>query len=145
MVAPYKVPGDSFVAEKRRAWSETRITTFTTTRSSDPAPDGKSLIALMPAASADAQSPQDHVVFYAVPGNEVIMAGSRQPEVGAAPATHLPKKQRVCCASPTDYSAEQQSLATKPGELGFPGRSRFCRCEILKVQQPKTPHHPVSR
>jgi Tol biopolymer transport system component len=61
MAAPYRARGDSFVADKPRAWSERRLVSFSTTRSYDPAPDGKRIVALMP---ADAQQErQDHVVF----------------------------------------------------------------------------------
>jgi serine/threonine-protein kinase len=63
MVAPYQVQGDSFLVEKPRMWTEKRIALFTTTRSYDPAPDGKSIVALMPADGPDAQDPQGQVVF----------------------------------------------------------------------------------
>lgn len=52
MVASYQAPGESFVAEKPRAWFGRGLASFSTTRSYDPAPDGKRIVTLMP---ADAQ------------------------------------------------------------------------------------------
>jgi DNA-binding winged helix-turn-helix (wHTH) protein/Tol biopolymer transport system component len=61
MVASYQARGDSFVADKPHVWSDRRLVSFSTTRSYDPTPDGKRIVALMP---ADAQQErQDHVVF----------------------------------------------------------------------------------
>jgi serine/threonine-protein kinase len=61
MVAPYQERGDSFFAEKPRIWSETIPAIFSTTRSYDPAPDGKRVVALMPADTP--QEPHDRVIF----------------------------------------------------------------------------------
>jgi serine/threonine-protein kinase len=61
MVASYQERGDSFVAERPRAWSEKEPAIFSTTRSYDPAPDGKEVVALM---SADTpQEPHARVIF----------------------------------------------------------------------------------
>src|SRR5580700_10873324 len=60
MVASYQARGDSFVADDPRTWSERRLVSFTT-RSYDPAPDGKRVVALMPADPP--QERPDHVVF----------------------------------------------------------------------------------
>jgi eukaryotic-like serine/threonine-protein kinase len=60
MVASYKAHGDSFVPDQPRVWSK-KIAAFSTTRSYDPAPDGKSIVALMPAETP--QEPQDRVIF----------------------------------------------------------------------------------
>jgi serine/threonine-protein kinase len=61
MVASYEVRGDSFVAETPRAWFEKRIPTFSSTKSYDPAPDGKRIVALMPADTPE--EPHDRVIF----------------------------------------------------------------------------------
>jgi serine/threonine-protein kinase len=61
MVASYQAPGDSFVADKPRSWSERRLVSLSTTRSYDPAQDGKRVVALMPADPPQAR--QEHVVF----------------------------------------------------------------------------------
>ena len=61
MVASYQEQGDSFVADRPRAWSEKGPAHFATTRSYDPAPDGKQIVALM---SADTpQEPHARVIF----------------------------------------------------------------------------------
>jgi Tol biopolymer transport system component/DNA-binding winged helix-turn-helix (wHTH) protein len=61
MVAAYSVRGDSFLADPPRVWSQDGITGFSTTRSYDPAPDGKRIVALMP---ADTPAPsQHHLIF----------------------------------------------------------------------------------
>jgi hypothetical protein len=61
MVASYQERGDSFVAERPRSWSEREPTIFSTTRSYDPTPDGKQIVALM---SADTpQEPHARVIF----------------------------------------------------------------------------------
>ena len=61
MVASYREQGDSFVAEKPRTWSTKGPAHFGTTRSYDPAPDGKQIVALM---SADTpQEPHAGVIF----------------------------------------------------------------------------------
>jgi Tol biopolymer transport system component len=61
MVAAFKSRGDSFVTDKPRVWSEKRPVTFTSTRSYDPAPDGKRVVALMPAETPD--EPTGHWIF----------------------------------------------------------------------------------
>ena len=61
MAASYQEQGDSFVADKPRAWSEKGPAHFATTRSYDPAPDGKQIVALM---SADTpQEARTRVIF----------------------------------------------------------------------------------
>lgn len=61
MVTEYKVHGDSFVADKPRVWSEKGLVSFSTTRSYDPARDGRHAVALMPADTP--QMPQNHVIL----------------------------------------------------------------------------------
>jgi eukaryotic-like serine/threonine-protein kinase len=64
MVAAYTVKGDSFVADKPRVWSEKQLgSTPATTRNVDLAPDGKRIVALMPAETAEGQKAQNHVTF----------------------------------------------------------------------------------
>jgi len=63
MVASYTVKGDSFVADKPRVWSETRIANVGTQRNYDLAPDGKRIAALMPAETPEGQKAQSHVIF----------------------------------------------------------------------------------
>jgi len=46
MVAAYQADGDSFVADKPRAWAERRLIGFSTTRTYDPAPDDQHIVAL---------------------------------------------------------------------------------------------------
>ena len=61
MVAPYQALGDSFLAEKPRPWSGRPLAVFSTTRSYDPAPDGKHIVALVPADAP--QEREGRVVF----------------------------------------------------------------------------------
>jgi DNA-binding winged helix-turn-helix (wHTH) protein len=61
MVASYREQGDSFVADKPRTWSEKGPAHFGTTRSYDPAPDGKQVVALTPADTP--QEPHARVIF----------------------------------------------------------------------------------
>jgi serine/threonine-protein kinase len=61
MAATYKARGDSFVAEKPRIWFEKRIAGFAATMSYDPAPDGKHVVALMPAETS--QESQDQMII----------------------------------------------------------------------------------
>jgi serine/threonine-protein kinase len=61
MVTSYQERGDSFVADKPRAWSQNRFTHFSTTRAYDPALDGKHVVALMPVETAEV--PHDRVIF----------------------------------------------------------------------------------
>jgi len=64
MVAGYTVQGDSFVADKPRLWSEKGLAANTVNfRNVDLAPDGKRIVAVMPAEGGEAQQPQHHVVF----------------------------------------------------------------------------------
>jgi len=60
MVASWQARGDAFVAEKPRPWTGRTIVSFSTTRSYDPAPDGR-IVALMPADAPAAG--QEHVIF----------------------------------------------------------------------------------
>ena len=61
MVASYHEQRDSFVADKPRVWTEKELSPFSTTRSYDPAPDGKHVVALMPAETL--QDAHDRVIF----------------------------------------------------------------------------------
>ena len=63
MVASYKVRGDSFLPDKPRVWSEKRLASFISTRSYDLAPDGKRIVALMPADGPEAQKSQGQLIF----------------------------------------------------------------------------------
>jgi eukaryotic-like serine/threonine-protein kinase len=65
MVANYTVKGDSFAADKPRLWSEKKLADFGVVGTSnyDLAPDGKRIAAIMPAAAAETQPAQNHVVF----------------------------------------------------------------------------------
>lgn len=60
MVASYRTHGGSFVLDQPRVYSR-KIVGFSSTRSYDPAPDGKHIVALMPADTA--QGAHDRVVF----------------------------------------------------------------------------------
>jgi eukaryotic-like serine/threonine-protein kinase len=61
MVTEYKVRGDSLIADQPRLWSEKRLIGFPTTRTYDPAPDGKQVVALMPADTPEEL--HDRVIF----------------------------------------------------------------------------------
>ena len=63
MVAGYRVDGDSFIPDKPRAWSETRLANLGLFKNFDVAPDGKRIVALLPAESGVAQQSRGHVVF----------------------------------------------------------------------------------
>ena len=63
MVVTYTVKGDSFVAEKPRVWSEKRIADIGLLANYDLAPDGKRIVALMPAETPQGQSAQSHLIF----------------------------------------------------------------------------------
>jgi Tol biopolymer transport system component len=63
MVAGYTVKGDSFVADKPRVWSEKKIADLGLLPNYDLAPDGKRIVALMPAETAEGQKAQSHVIF----------------------------------------------------------------------------------
>jgi serine/threonine-protein kinase len=60
MVAAYKVTGDSFVAEKPRAWTERRLANVGQWKNFDVTPDGNRIVALMP---VEGQEAQHHVIF----------------------------------------------------------------------------------
>jgi Tol biopolymer transport system component len=64
MAAAYTVKGDSFVADKPRVWSEKQIGGVpNSVKNIDLAPDGKRVVALMPAGTSDDQKAQNHVIF----------------------------------------------------------------------------------
>src|SRR5205823_4088190 len=60
MAVSYKSRGDSFLTDQPRVWTK-KIVGFGTTRGYDPGPDGKRIVALMPANTP--QEPQDDVIF----------------------------------------------------------------------------------
>ena len=62
MVATYTVKSDSFIADKPRLWSENKLTGAVNIAANvDLAPDGKRIIALMPAP--ESKESQSHVIF----------------------------------------------------------------------------------
>jgi serine/threonine-protein kinase len=64
MVAPYSVTNDSFVAEKPRLWSPKALANMVNSvKNVELAPDGKRVAALMPAATPEDPSTQNHVTF----------------------------------------------------------------------------------
>ena len=63
MVAAYTVKGDSFAPDKPRVWSEKRLANLGFTRNYDLAPDGKRVVALLPAEGPGEQQAQNHVIF----------------------------------------------------------------------------------
>jgi serine/threonine-protein kinase len=64
MVTGYMVQGDSFVPDKPRLWSEKALAnTVNFSRNVDLAPDGKRVVALMPAERLETQQSQHQVVF----------------------------------------------------------------------------------
>ena len=63
MTASYTVRGDSFVADKPRAWSEKRIANVGALPNYGLAPDGKRIAVLMPAETPQGQQAQNHVIF----------------------------------------------------------------------------------
>jgi hypothetical protein len=63
MFAAYTVKGDTFVTSKPRLWSEHKLANVGSWHSYDVAPDGKRLVALMPAADSEGQRAQNHVIF----------------------------------------------------------------------------------
>jgi len=64
LVTTYTVKGDSFVADKPRAWSEKQLgSTATHSRNADVAPDGKRIVSLMPVEPQEGQKAQSHVIF----------------------------------------------------------------------------------
>jgi serine/threonine-protein kinase len=62
MVAGYTVQGDSFVPDKHRLWSEKALAE-TFSKNVDLAPDGKRVVAVLPAEGLETQQSQHHVVF----------------------------------------------------------------------------------
>jgi len=63
MVADYTMQGDSFIADKPRVWSETRLANLGLFKNFDLAPDGKRIVALVPAEGAESQQARHHVIF----------------------------------------------------------------------------------
>jgi serine/threonine-protein kinase len=64
MVAAYTVKGDSFKADKPQVWSERQLVNSAgASWNFDLAPDGKRVVALMPAEAREAQQSQNHVIF----------------------------------------------------------------------------------
>jgi serine/threonine-protein kinase len=64
MMAAFTAKGDSFVADKPRLWSEKQIGGLTlTSRNFDLSADGKLIVALMPAETAEGQKAQNHLIF----------------------------------------------------------------------------------
>ena len=64
MVAAYTGKGDSLVADRPRVWSEKRIgNTGLPAINYDVAPDGKRIVALMPAEAAEGQKRKPHEIF----------------------------------------------------------------------------------
>ena len=61
MVVPFESRGDSFVTGAPRVWSEQVPVIFSATQSYHPAPDGKSIVALMRADPPE--EPHDRVIF----------------------------------------------------------------------------------
>jgi len=63
-VTGYTVQGNSFVADKARLWSEKVLARLVNARKNvDLAPDGKRMVAVMPAEGPEEQQSQNHVVF----------------------------------------------------------------------------------
>jgi len=64
MAVAYSVNGDSFVAGKPRLWSEKALANTVNSRKNvDLAPDGKRIVAVLPAEAGDAQQSLNHVIF----------------------------------------------------------------------------------
>jgi serine/threonine-protein kinase len=61
MAASYRASGDSFVIGAPRVWYEKRLPNFPSTMSYNPAPDGKRMVALMPADPPEER--HDRVIF----------------------------------------------------------------------------------
>ena len=60
-VATYTVKGDAFVADKPRMWSETLTASPYASTNFGLTPDGQRVMALMSAATGDAQQVKSHV------------------------------------------------------------------------------------
>ena len=65
MVASYTISGDAFLIDKPRLWSEKRLADYgrVGVGTYDLAPDGKRIVALMPAEGPEEQEAQNHVIF----------------------------------------------------------------------------------
>ena len=63
MVASYEVKEDSLTASKPRQWSDRQLADIGQNRNFDLAPDGKRVVALMPAEGAVAPTSQNHMIF----------------------------------------------------------------------------------
>ena len=64
MVVSYSVKDDSFVSEKPRLWSQKPLVNLVNSvKNFDLAPDGKRIVALMPAETPDDPGLQNHVTF----------------------------------------------------------------------------------
>ena len=64
MVAGYTVRGDSFIRNKPRLWSEKALANLVNaSKNVDLAPDGRRIVAVIPAEGSEAQQSQHHVVF----------------------------------------------------------------------------------
>jgi WD40 repeat protein/predicted Ser/Thr protein kinase len=64
MVAGYTAQGDSFVADKPRLWSEKALANLVnSSKNVDLAPDGRRIVAVMPAEGPNAEQSRNHVVF----------------------------------------------------------------------------------
>ena len=63
MVASYTTKGDSFVPDKPRLWSETRLADTSFFQNMDITPDGKRFLVLMPAETPGQQRPNNQVIF----------------------------------------------------------------------------------
>jgi serine/threonine-protein kinase len=63
MVAAYTLNGDSFNADQPHAWSERRIASHGTLKNFDVSPDGKRVVALMPAEGPEGERSQNHVTI----------------------------------------------------------------------------------
>jgi hypothetical protein len=63
MAVSYTAKGDSFVADKPRVWSETRLVIAGTFSQYDVAPDGKRLAAMLVSNEAIGQKPVTHLTF----------------------------------------------------------------------------------
>jgi hypothetical protein len=64
MVAGYTVQDASFLADKPRLWSEKALANLVNSRKNvDLAPDGKRIVAVMPAEGGEAQQSRNHIVF----------------------------------------------------------------------------------
>jgi serine/threonine-protein kinase len=63
MTAAYATKGDTFAAEKPRLWSVKRLANIGTSATYDAAPDGRHIVAIMPAESVESLKSRHQVVF----------------------------------------------------------------------------------